>query len=864
MSFNRRKKLIILCFVVISFLIVLSACGIRGKLNEGDAPTIRITSYTGRDTKEEAQDETLPYQHQIFWEANSQIGSIKGYAYRILDQTGNPLQTAGNYYIDYEGLVTPSNVTNYSEYDLSKNGWVLHYEKGAKEDFPLDNEKAQRTIWTDNVFAIVNFPGTSSLDDAGTPSYFEVIAIDTRGKISKPAVKHFNIVSTKSGLSISTSQGGFSSDPSQPIGQGVRVVFSFISNPVLSQSTKEWYYEYRLFTVDTGVYSTVEPEDLYNNLLVDLTNGWQSTRNYPKIDEVVFNKDRLSSDYDGEAIVPSRIHILEAQVTDLAGVTSDIKRVVFYVSDKYSPETIMYLRHSETFSNLHYILNTPQNETIRITIPYGQASSDGYRFAKLFQVHSVYESGNDTPVDLYWSVVGNENTRMWLRFGYYGQYGEIKKSDDADKDDEITVTNYPENTEIAITYDRYARDETGSRINYKSEITHFDIRLNGKPYLYQPLMNSITEDGWLRVPINHELARSFLLSVSDKVHNVIYEGDIDNVFTVAAVDLQGVRDREPYEFRFRYYQPKPFNERHGVLYIDYNTQINNGLKDFYGEIINETAAKSLTYVNRRILRDEVANFRRTNNVHFEGGQNNDLLMGSPDILALSFLQQFRYVIIGSENLSSQFSEFTNELDVFKKYIQINGNCIIVANNNISALYSEPNDLPVLNNLFGFPKYTSNIKTILNPSLQFFLRAAKLAQPIVGCTDLDIESVNIHSLFSALQTRIESSGAIGFFSYFYPGTLDGGQPLFLFDTATQEKAIFRSGDVTAYYKISDLEYNADITYWNDRYYNDMKNELQNSIVAFRKTTGQSTNYTFGFPLCSMEINDVKNLFKNIIK
>jgi len=171
-------------------LLIMSGCGKSGEKYPNQEPEIQITSYEGyynsladtvlTDLLAPYADSTFLFQQKIFWNASDPDGVIEGFAFRVKDQNGNPIPTPRHDYIDQAGDVTPQNVI-----DRFGTGWVLHYKTNTNQDLPLDDPEANRTIWSSQKYATINFPAA---DENGDPltmeSTFEVIAIDNRGGIT--------------------------------------------------------------------------------------------------------------------------------------------------------------------------------------------------------------------------------------------------------------------------------------------------------------------------------------------------------------------------------------------------------------------------------------------------------------------------------------------------------------------------------------------------------------------------------------------------------------------------------------------------------------------------------------------------------
>jgi hypothetical protein len=172
------KKWIPIFGIVLFLFLLVAGCSRSGSLKSNQPPSITITSYGGTDTL--STDPEL-FQQKIFWEAHDVDGVVKFYAYRVLDQNENPIATSGHMYID-------------------DNGWVYHYKDGVNvdENTPTPDTPGYGTIWTRDVYALINFPAHNTEGDSAiVKSIFEVKCMDNRGAESNIARKYFTASSRK-------------------------------------------------------------------------------------------------------------------------------------------------------------------------------------------------------------------------------------------------------------------------------------------------------------------------------------------------------------------------------------------------------------------------------------------------------------------------------------------------------------------------------------------------------------------------------------------------------------------------------------------------------------------------------------------
>jgi hypothetical protein len=628
----RIKSLKLFPVVILMIMVGLLAlgCGKQGSRFDNIAPTIKITSYEGYDPANPYTDSTAVtlFQQRIFWHASDPDGVVTGYAYRILDHTGNPISTAGNGFIDSLGVVTPDNVlTQFG------TGWVLHYQQGADQSIPLDRPEARRTIWSNNKYATVNFiAATLAGDSLTTISRFEVICVDNRGAIAEQvAFRVFKSYSTTPTCYLTTTKGN---PEGKEVGTGIKLSFTLNDNDPFIQPTA-WYYRFKV--------QKVHPTN--GTIISEIpSGGWINTINEPRINQYLLTKytyPSLSSDFDSLGVKRSITRVI-AKVVDLAGIESQPDTIFFAVKEGFHPRTLIHMKRVYALGTNHFIDYT--DTTTPEVLPY-TISGDKQLFATPFF--------RDT--EGYYTAVNSNNLKCWIRWGWHGEYG-VQQASGA-----IQITNDPYDKKVDVLLDNLTNK------NYFSEITHFDIRLNNEPYNYPPLANSIRIDPgtgkrWLRVPINSSLGQTIVLSnLQPNTPDFPY-----HFFEVRAVDLQDEVGTTA-EFRFKIVTPVARTQKSGILIID--DEPNNA--NFAPE--DSVDAKYMNMVSN--YDGEVIVRKRTG---IDSTIDTDIRSRK---FALSDIQRFKFIIYHAD-LPTQTSNLPIDHDAFSLYLNQGGNMLISAGGNL--------------------------------------------------------------------------------------------------------------------------------------------------------------------------------------
>jgi hypothetical protein len=837
--------------VVTLVALVFSACGYQGNLTSNDPPTITISSFTGHDSLGEADDfGAVAYQQRIYWSAHSVSGVVVGFAYRVMDTSGQPISTPGNDFIDEYGDVASRDSKALRQLGA---GWVLHYKSGASTDYPLWDDRAARTVFTEEVFATINFPvrdehGNTEFDpETGlatpTANSFEVVAIDNRGNISQPAKKYFFNTTRSPSVNVTSSRGALMNQPQaapQRTGMGIRLLFSMPEQRVGVVPTRPWYYEYKLLQADIALLTadtTATDFSVHDFILADQPypepDRWYNTRGTDRISEVTLtrlgenNTPPLQTNYENN--VPTSVTVLFVRVVDLAGVTSDPIWVNILINDRYRPRAVLYTRHIYALGDHHFV-ETQDNTNADIAPIIN--SPTGVRFATFLSATPVIENG--TIVDYRWEVVGNEQTRFWFRWGYHGEF----------------TGNNPNLRSTNIV-----RDDATSA-NYLSEISYYHLQLNDARFNFLPLINTPFQNrpDWLRIPANHEIAQRISI-------NGLAPGD--HVLRLQVEDLQGELS-EVVELAFTINRPLTNAERTGgVLYIDNSQQTNLAIRDFYQRIV--PAGMNFTFVNRPAI-EEVISSPAFNSYNIRNANH---------LFPISMLQNYRYVIYGSDTYGATIDKLPEDFNGIRQYMLSGGNVILVGNQRLDATHRLFGSNIFLSEYFGFPFSNAALDPLTTAALNdYYYFIGATAGPGMTTAGFptsilpELENSRDPSIGGTIRTR----AGLPSVTYFDNAAMAN------FNTAAQN--LFALGvinrriinNITPIYLFNCKPPDDDDRWAPDVNPTDPKrdrNTYQDKVVAFSSKSSieanveRGTGYTFGFPLYHMKEDHARDVLAAIM-
>lgn len=812
-----RKKIVFFALVGL-VLLMISACGPRtGELYPNHPPVIYISSFGGVDSLSALEDSTI-FQQTIYWEANDEDGVVEAFSYRVLDENGNPISTPDNEYID-------------------EDGWVLHYEAGANESIPLNDPTAQSTIWTDAVYAVINFPanGEPALDNSGNPlldpetgnpiylpviSRFEIRCIDDRGDMSDTVTKYFKSTSVTPSVLVNSTQGSINE---KTIGTGVILDFLISDkDPLIGDEPNYFLFKLEKIRISDGhVYAPEEGgyDDVWydtrdiNNITGDISKYTLTPNTTPSllVNETMNDSTFADSTY------------LTAIAYDLAGIASEPKTIVFSVKDGFHPGTIIYdgydpsngIKPSKFFNDIfaigdyHYsTIKSQVDDTIPISNLPEVITPGGTHYGLPFWIDL---EGNFT-------AVYSENLKVSLHWGYMGEYGKPATQSGGDP----TVTNSVHgDTRLGIVQDEDLAEP------YFTELQAFDLQFDGEAYHYPPLAGIVytytdSLGSWTRIPLGEDIDQSTLLYNLDPG---------EHCFKVRAVDLSGVGDPTPAEFKFKLIEPVLAEDKEGILIIDdeidssfspdaeMDSLYSQMLMGYPGEVVQIDMEESSPVETTSGLAT------LSHLLHFE-----------KDFLAYTDIQKYKLIVYHSEKQNTK-SNFVNNNNVFNLYFQTGGNLVTVLGQSVQKdfEYCNDNDYPLFETYFGIPRqsYDQNDSLVVQTSGTLTSNPYLIgANPIDGMTaDINLE---IEDSFVPIIGMLYYG--IGMNCYFRDDMIMA-EPIYTYKCKP---------DTSSHFPPSIDDYNL---------YN-------NKTIAVKYSTPLNTNYMFGFPLSFMKPEGTQQMFNDI--
>ncbi len=791
------RNIAIIVIAMLVLLLIFSACGRKGSLETNIKPTINITSYEG--VEELALIDSIQpasFQQKIYWEASDEDGIVEKYAFRVVDKDMLPFSN-----IQGDAIGTPG-------YEIVDDyGWVYHYQTGADETIPLELSDS-KTIWTDQVYAIINFPANQDGDSTDVTSVFEVKCKDNfPEECEESAIKYFHVNSLKPLCTVGSTKGDISGNT---IGTGIVFSFNIIDDDQFVGSIPDYF----LFKL--------EKKDLLGGLITG-EEGYPDIVWSTKYERNIGEYEVTLDDYEGlraalklnniENGIPQDSTYITAWAVDLAGIFSEPTTISFVVKEGFYPGTLIYngIKQGtiEPGNNLfvlganHFV--TYIDASLGRLIP-SVMTSEGAHYSTPFWISKNAE----------YTVIHSNDMKIYMKWGYYGEYQNNSPN--------------PPNKKNANVLD----ERTGSK--YFSEIRFYDLRMDGEAYYYAPLpasefniLDEETGKEWLRIPVSHTIAQETIITgLSPGVHR----------FEVRAVDLQNVPDKTPTEFVFNLFEPIPASEKEGILILDDSD--NHSMispeayvDSLYQEYYFEDYTGRVDFLDRKWLVDNILSSK----FHFDKAE-----------FCPTDLQSYKTIIYHSDqpiNLGS----FQKEYDVINLYLKGGGNLVLSIGANLKTVVLRDVRnwaFPLLDRYFGVDGsdeesiliLEKNGVTALEPSfinLPYFVKAI----PDNGFTeeiDLMIPSfhpfVNIHPF---LQIPVNAIGPV---AYFDESKLDENTTV-----------IYRFGCVPAGdgpLDPSNFEYNT---------YNEQP-------VGLKRQVGESKCYVFSFPLSYMEPIQVKEMSSQI--
>jgi len=812
---NKSSKLLAIILILAVAALVVSGCGKSGNRFDNELPSISITSFEGWTPENiPANIDTLTheydFQQRIYWHATDPDGIITGYAFRILDENREPIASPGYQFIASaaDDLIPDELLNNFGD------GWVIHYLPSADQSIALDDPEADRSIWTNQKYAVINFPAAN---DDGEPmptlSYFEVVAMDNRGGITPvSAWRKFRTNSKRPVCNVSTTKGNPNGGD---VGSGITLRFSmsYPDSLGLLIDPIPYKYEFKMMKVydDTG------------DVVPDTETDWISTENQLHINEFRLTRKTdpvLEYDYNEEtgASLNTRTRII-ARAIDLAGVYSEFPSsssdeslpgwdLQFKVKPGFRPHTLLYQKKILALGDNHF--EDRGDDSTPEDLPFTITQNEQHFATPLFK---------DT-ADRY-TLVHSNNLKVYIRWGWWGEYG---------KEESTGTVTYPLDNPYEKKVDTVLSEpdpETGYNggENYFGEITHFDVRYDDQPYNFPPFADSVIsdEDGtqWLRLPLYSPLRQSIVLT-----GNQITPGE--HKFEVRCVDSQDEVSEYPAVFYFTVLPYVAPASRSGVLIIDDDPNHNQNSPD---------ALVTDKYANMTSDIPDVTVLKYGGSG--EDGTNADVRKRN---LAFPDLQNYKMVIYHADNPSAG-GTFEDEIDGLSLYVRKGGNLVI---SHTSQFASKATDISnkrglTLLEYMGFPSLPTLTAGPANPALGAFFQNAvgSMEYPDLGLQysahpDNPDQTPSFHPLIENLQ---------GYSAVAYHNIIDGspnilGEPLYTYGCKPVDYPVFPP---------SQAQFDA----------------RNGKVVGVRKVNSNGARvFTFTFPLSYMLDIDTKALINEI--
>lgn len=801
---RKSSKLLALILIVTALLFMISGCGKSGKRFENKPPTIKITSYGGyADDHSPAYSDSLQsFQQKIYWHATDEDGVVTGYAFRVLDEAGNPIATPGYEFIAVDGdaSLIPDALLSLGQ------GWVIHYMAGADESIPLDDPEARRTIWTSRKYAVINFPAA---DEYGKPlnkvSRFEIVAIDNRGAVSEPAWRNFKAHSEVPECFLSTTKGNPNGSDT---GSGLRLAFTMVDHdPYVLEIPFEYLFRIKKARVD----------DDGEILEVLNTTDWYSTYGQDRVDRFLLTADTepaLTYDYDEETNqYLNTITLVEARARDMAGILSahpdsvdaTVHRslsVRMKIKPGFSPKTWMYSEKIYALGDNHYDYwryNSTSEELPHLD------RNDGRVFGTSFFKDADHNN----------TVVYSPNLRVYMRWGWYGEYSEENDSGNL-----TPILDDPFQKKIDDVL-----DENG--VNYYSEITGFDLRYDGDAFDFAPYRDKIITDEsgkrWLRIPVGSVLGQSLVLAADQ-----VSVGE--HIFEVRCVDMQNIPSKEPFVWKFEVVEYTPPAERRGVLIIDDDTHHQSNCPEDYVDDFYYEIARGAGVSDNDIKVIKVSELQ----TDFAGKKSR--------MLAFSDLQKHKLVIYHNDNpTSGQGGNLDFMDDALTLYMQRGGNLIMSHTSHLNGKIGEITGNPdrmTLMNMVGLS--SQSIRPI--SGAKYFFQSAKPEKS--GYNDIYLKyGDGEDASFNSMVNRMEGYNEISYFRI-----------------TDSENNVVTTAEPIYSYVCKPLDHPQRPPSEEDF------NLYNGQAVGIRKVNNaiyqNSRAYVFGFPLSYMKVEEVKAMIAKV--
>lgn len=798
---NKRFRLLSGAVLMLVLLFAIFGCeGKKGSLRPLDAPTVTITSYEGVESIDEIPEVPNTFRRRIYWSGNSNGGVIDGYAYRVLNMDGEPIQTSGTF--------------------IDEEGWVYHYKPGADTDIPLTNPDV-RSRWTKNVTDVIYFPSSTEEGEADTlVSIFEIKCKDHRGNESEIVRRYFSVTSQVPGVDVIFADrfrvlDAYKQDPPRirTIGTGVEVRFDIQENTPYVPDNFASYFMFRFTKRDvasgellpeyqTEWYSTQGQRNIYR--------AWLTLKDGEIYDMVgrddIFKVLELDEFAGPRFFNPITETVMEVKAINLAGVHSDIEELAFRVFDDFETEALIYVRRINVLGQNHFA--TFQDQSVTRPLPF-EETPEGVRFGTPFFIDSQGR----------YAALNSADIKIYLNWGWTGQY----------------ENQDPDHSFLNETHDRIPiwdeEEEEWRMVDYLGNIVAYDLRINSAPYYYPPLSDSpdfyskylfVDDEGleWLRIPRTTLYHGSLLLTE-------VMDGE--NLFEVRILDSQN-KLSETKEFLFKVRNRVPRDQKSGILILDNDNHptLDPQINEFYQAILSQYSGE-VHYLNRRLLRDTVWDSR----LHY-----------NRNVFSPTDLEQFGLVIYHCDvpmNTGDEDANFHREFGAINQYLRGGGNIILSSGRNLEHMLDRAYEQgwnTIFDDFMGIGLVHPDQNNVYTLSGAFNQRPY-FVKAVPAGNNYPEMNLNLSLNISPANT-LEKFGGLGPVAYFNENILlPGATPIYSFGSRPV-------GDTPSEPSEEEFEH------------------LTGQPVAIKNTLPNNTTFTFGFPLSFMEVEEARVFINQVIQ
>ena len=587
-----------------------------------------ITTNEADDSLKNVADEILPYPSLVYFNGDDARGLEKttdgGTTWNLIDIIGNPDEDPG---IGWDVAGIPEATCNHT---------IVRKE----------------SIFTGS------FDWATSAGTNAETSEWNVYPMDTFRYLG-----WHNVGGIAPETYISTSQGNIDS-----LRVGSALNFELIGYPDAA------YYKYRL-----AYYENLGTDTLFIGPLGNMidSTAWNSTEEFVHSNELLlkshypegnpYNKPlmRVNEKYPDGTYEVTQLQVKSVNCAGLEDSTS--AKMTFFVRDYFYPETAPFMA---SWADLPFFLGGPPTAKLNI-LPHIYLLGENHYLE--YMVHSPV-SGHPIPSEIVnnethfgnpfyvdanenFSAIWSQDMELHLWWSYLGEF-------------EYSVVHgriYAGNT--------YFYDENiDEYIRYFCDIEYMDIQLdggtNGLPSIGSVIIDSLTNEEWMRVPITHDQS-CMLTNLSIGEHT----------FKVRAIDIQGAIDPTPEELSFTLHGAVDASQSENILLVD-DTQnsmifaIEDSVNAFYQELISDFTG-SVDWIDLQDLANvEVLN----RGVRQHGGLD--------PYFAPSDIQSYKMILWYANDPKNSFYNDCNKVhllqhyDILRYYLDQGGSLLFTGTANI--------------------------------------------------------------------------------------------------------------------------------------------------------------------------------------